>query len=85
MLVNLSTFEYIIYVTGGPTRNRSAAGMAMDMFEQHQGTHILQVRTPAVCRLFATSSFRPTNLCGVSFFLELTSAPFGVQRMATAA
>lgn len=31
------------FVTGGPSRNRSAAGMAMEMFEQHQGTHILQV------------------------------------------
>jgi hypothetical protein len=31
-------------VPGGPVRPRSVAGIAMEMFEQHQGTHILQVR-----------------------------------------
>jgi len=30
-------------VAGGPVRPRSVAGIAMEMFEQHQGTHILQV------------------------------------------
>ena len=34
----------INFVTAG--RSRSAAGVAMDIFEQHQGTHILQVRIP---------------------------------------
>ncbi|XP_021938528.1 protein trachealess isoform X2 [Zootermopsis nevadensis] len=29
-------------VKGGPVRPRSVAGIAMEMFEQHQGTHILQ-------------------------------------------
>jgi len=39
--------RYVIFrlfiVPGGPVRPRSVAGIAMEMFEQHQGTHILQV------------------------------------------
>lgn len=33
-----------VIFAGGPVRPRSVAGIAMEMFEQHQGTHILQVR-----------------------------------------
>lgn len=35
-------FEYLCIVTGAQNR-RTAVGLAMELFEQHQGTHILQV------------------------------------------
>lgn len=33
-------------VSGSSARNRSPSTIAMELFEQHQGTHILQVRRP---------------------------------------
>uniref|UniRef100_T1JJ64 PAS domain-containing protein n=1 Tax=Strigamia maritima TaxID=126957 RepID=T1JJ64_STRMM len=34
--------DAVIVVTGGPSRPRTTAAVAMEVFEQHQGTHILQ-------------------------------------------
>lgn len=34
-----------VYVSGASARNRSPSTIAMELFEQHQGTHILQVST----------------------------------------
>jgi len=42
-LTNSCSKFRLFIVPGGPVRPRSVAGIAMEMFEQHQGTHILQV------------------------------------------
>lgn len=37
-----NTSKYVIYVPG-PSRRRNLSAVAMEIFETHQGTHILQV------------------------------------------
>lgn len=37
----------MFHFLGGSIRSRSASSIAMDIFEQHQGTHILQVSSVA--------------------------------------
>lgn len=43
-LEKINNFFYQLHVSGTSARNRSPSTVAMELFEQHQGTHILQVR-----------------------------------------
>ena len=43
--VTTNTTKLFFLIVAGAQNRRTAIGLAMELFEQHQGTHILQVNT----------------------------------------
>lgn len=55
MKINQKIYNmFVLHVSGTSARNRSPSTIALELFEQHQGTHILQVSNEIKIRLKTT-------------------------------